>query len=153
MANLITNENGPEAEAFDDHSAESEHDDEEEKEAEGAHQEPFVKPMSDMSSWIQGIQPSEADYDNLAEQDSDFSDVQLPDYEAFVCRSDAYTWLLTSIRQHRELSWGTWERAQVTTVTEYLEQTWPTTGKTVLQLLHKILSEPKGDGKLDTLTL
>ena len=182
--------------------------------------QPHIKPMSDMSHLVQDVQSLESNHESLPDPVAEVPAIHLPSHEDFVCRSEAYMWLITSIRQHWELppstteepslkdkistlvrdvmrstqstrylsrrraqpklnldittdDWdpvkvakshgftypltdaleelhcltGSWGKAQVTTVTEYINQTWPVTGKLVLSLLQKVLADPEGIGK------
>ena len=216
---MIANGNNDKTEIVYDESTDSNEEDVEDEE-EMMQRQPHIKPMSDMSNWIQGVQYSELNHESLPDYVPEVSATHLPSYEDFVCRSEAYMWLITSIRQHWELpqstaeepslkdristlvrdavrsaqstrhlsrrraqpklnldiiaeDWdpvkvskshgfaypltdaleelhcltGSWEKAQVTTVTEYINQTWPVTGKLALSLLRKVLADPEGIGK------
>lgn len=203
-----------------DESTDSGEEDDEEDKEELMQRQPRIKPMSDMSNWVQGVQSLEPNHESLPDYVPEAPTIHLPSHEDFVYRSEAYMWLVTTIRQHWELApsrteepslkdkistwvrnvvrstqstrhlsrrraqprlnlditaddWdpvkvakshgftypltdaleelhcltGSWGKAQVTTVTEYINQTWPVTGKVVLSLLHKVLADPEGIGK------
>lgn len=70
--------------------------------------------MADLSRWIQDVQPL-ATYpdsslnhnpDHLLEPTPALPDWQSANYKEFVCHSNAYNWLVTSIDQHWRLSSG-----------------------------------------------
>jgi len=81
----------------------------EEEDSDDESRTPFVKSHDNLHSWVNSILPFSNDEVEQAPESPETEDLhlsQLSNYEQFVCRSDAYRWLLSKICQHGRLSFG-----------------------------------------------